>query len=200
MSNSDSTLAGGRLTDAQVRALMQVAHKWAGPDHTDARSDDLEMALRSLRLSVSPTNTTGVNQMNGPIDPAAFHVPLYTTAPPKSTVGPARPPTPQRVGPFAVSDGIYEHMGDEYQKGVWLYTAPIDAEQAMERASFMRAACLEAQAHAAAAQADAARFAWAFSDKPPSAFLMLYLDGMRACWTTEEWRGAIDNVMEQEPT
>lgn len=55
MSNSDSTLASGRLTDAQVRALMQVAHKWAGPDNDDARSDDLEMALRAVVVPESVT-------------------------------------------------------------------------------------------------------------------------------------------------
>jgi hypothetical protein len=32
---------------------------------------------------------------------------------------------PKRVGPFDVSDdGVYEHMGDEYKGGVWLWTEP----------------------------------------------------------------------------
>lgn len=41
----------------------------------------------------------------------------------------------RRIGPFVVSDGIYEHMGDEYRgsNAVWLWTAPIDANRAMER-------------------------------------------------------------------
>lgn len=38
------------LADEQVRALMQVAHKWAGPDHADSRTDELELALRSVRV------------------------------------------------------------------------------------------------------------------------------------------------------
>jgi hypothetical protein len=39
-----------RLSDQQVRKLMQVAHKWAGPDENDSRSDILEMALREIRI------------------------------------------------------------------------------------------------------------------------------------------------------
>lgn len=65
----------------------------------------------------------------------------------------------KRVGPFDVCDGIYEHMGDEFannQRAVWLWTAPIDAVQAMERAEFMRRACYEAQDIAAAAQGELA--------------------------------------------
>lgn len=45
---------------------------------------------------------------------------------------------------------------------------------------------------------DAARFAWYFSDKPKGDFLMTYLDGMRAGWTTDQWRAAIDAAMQQE--
>jgi hypothetical protein len=43
--------ASGRLTNAQVRSLMQIAHTWAGPDENDSRSDDLEMALRAVRVA-----------------------------------------------------------------------------------------------------------------------------------------------------
>jgi hypothetical protein len=71
---------------------------------------------------------------------------------------------PKRVGPFNVSDdGIYEHMGDEYKGGVWLWTEPdtakpliegliYDLAQAKNRADFMRRACQEAQDIAATAQ------------------------------------------------
>lgn len=31
-----------------VRKLMQVAHKWAGPDENDSRDDSLEMAIRAV--------------------------------------------------------------------------------------------------------------------------------------------------------
>jgi hypothetical protein len=41
----------GRLTNAQVRSLMQIAHTWSGPDENDSRSDDLEMALRAVRVA-----------------------------------------------------------------------------------------------------------------------------------------------------
>ena len=44
-----------RLTDDQVRVLMQVAHKWAGPDKADSRSDDLENTLRMVRVAAAPT-------------------------------------------------------------------------------------------------------------------------------------------------
>jgi hypothetical protein len=40
----------GRLSNDQVRALMQIAHKWAGPDEDDSRSDALEMALRAVTI------------------------------------------------------------------------------------------------------------------------------------------------------
>lgn len=43
-----------RLAESQIRSLMQVAHKWAGPDESDSRSDELEMALRAVRVPAAP--------------------------------------------------------------------------------------------------------------------------------------------------
>lgn len=47
-------------------------------------------------------------------------------------------------------------------------------------------------------EADAARFAWYFSDKPKGDFLMTYLDGMRTGWTIDQWRAVIDAAIEAE--
>lgn len=68
----------------------------------------------------------------------------------------------RRVGPFIedFDDGVFEHMGAEYKGGVWLYTLPVETEQALERAEFMKRACWEAQDIAAKAQEDAARYRW----------------------------------------
>ncbi len=41
------------LSNQQVRALMRVAHEWAGVDATDGRSDNMEMALREVRVGIS---------------------------------------------------------------------------------------------------------------------------------------------------
>lgn len=47
-------------------------------------------------------------------------------------------------------------------------------------------------------EADARRFAWYFSDKPKGDWLQTYLDGIRAGWTTDQWRAAIDAAMATE--
>jgi hypothetical protein len=75
--------------------------------------------------------------------------PMRATNPPLEGV--------KRVGPFVWDfddDGVYEHMGEEYggADAVWLWTAPIETQQAMERADFAMRVCREAQDIAAAAQ------------------------------------------------
>lgn len=47
--------------------------------------------------------------------------------------------------------------------------------------------------------ADARRFAWYFSDEPKGWWLATYLDGMRAGWTTDQWRAAIDAAIASAP-
>jgi uncharacterized protein YjaZ len=47
------------------------------------------------------------------------------------------------------------------------------------------------------AEQDARRFDWYFGDKPKGDWLMTYLSGMRAGWTTDQWRAAIDAAIRE---
>lgn len=44
-------------------------------------------------------------------------------------------------------------------------------------------------------EADAKRFEWWFGGTDKASFLLTYLDGVRAKWTVDQWRAAIDAEM-----
>ena len=62
-------------------------------------------------------------------------------------------------------------------------------------AAYRRASLAEGKAEPAQ---DTVRFEWYFGTKPKGDWLMTYLDGMKAGWTANQWRAAIDAAMSQD--
>lgn len=90
------------------------------------------------------------------------------------------------------------YAGDDPGPGVWHECSEEDAAKWKGRSDMEVRALYANPAQAERDAKDAARFAWYFGDKPKGEWLETYLDGIRAGWTLDQWRAAIDAAMTSE--